>query len=114
MKNINLLNYFFVGIPAILIPIGYVNDENLGELFAYGLLFSILTGLFQITIGACMLIDNPRDKSIQYYILGVILYFVMVYINPILPLSLKTSFVFAIPTILAIYLSIVIYKKAHK
>ncbi|UTN04725.1 hypothetical protein L0669_02195 [Flavobacterium bizetiae] len=114
MKTINNLNYFFVGFPFILIALGFSNNQAFGELAGYGLFFSILTGLFQVTIGGCMLFDEPKNKYLQLYILGVVFYFVMICINPFSSHDFKTYFVIGIPTILAFYLSLLIYKKAYQ
>ncbi|HEY1196640.1 hypothetical protein [Flavobacterium sp.] len=111
MKNINYLNYFFVGVPAIIFLLAFL---KIIDLSAYGLLFSILTGLFQVTIGGCMLLDEPKNKYLQLYIAGVVFYFALICINPISSHDLKTYFLMGIPAILAFYLSILIYKKAHK
>lgn len=116
MKNINYLNYFFVGVPAILFSIDFIDPQHSPSVFyAIGLLFSILTGLFQITIGGSMLMDEPKDKSLQLYIYGVILYFILICINPYLPKhDFKIYFFVALPVLLAIHLTIIIYKKAHQ
>jgi len=111
MKNINYLNYFFVGIPSIIFLLAFC---EILDFIVFGLLFSILTGLFQVTIGGCMLIEEPRNKFLQSYILGVAFYFVMICINPFPPHDFKTYFVIGIPAILAFYLSILIYKKAQQ
>jgi len=112
MKNVNYLNIFFVGIPTILFLTGLF---PIIDLSALGLLFSILTGLFQVTIGGCLLMDEPHNKGLQWYIIGVILFFIAVCINPYLPKGdFKTYFFFAIPSILALHLTLIIYKKANK
>ncbi|MCR4030824.1 MULTISPECIES: hypothetical protein [Flavobacterium] len=111
MKNINYLNYFFVGVPAIIYLLALL---QIIDFIVFALLFSILTGLFQVTIGGCMLFDDPKNKYLQTYIIGVIFYFVMICINPISSHDLKSYFLMGTPAILAFYLSIIIYKKAHK
>lgn len=116
MKAINHLNYFFTGVPAILILIGLLDNPPYSGFFIYGFLFSILTGLFQVAIGGSMLADEPRDRNLQLYVYGVIFYFITLFIiNPFLPdYFFKKHFIFGMPTVLALYLSIIIYKKAHK
>ena len=111
MKNINYLNYFFVGIPSIIFLLAFF---EILDFTVFALLFSILTGLFQVTIGGCMLLDDPRNKYLQLYIIGVILYFVMICFNPISSHDFKFYFLVAVPAILAFYLSILIYKKVHQ
>ena len=115
MKNLNYLNYFFVGIPAILISLGYITNQNSGNLIGYGLLFMILTGLFQVVIGIKMLINEPNDKMLQTYIALVILFFATWFANGlILSNDILYLILLFIPPVLAIYLSILIYNKANK
>jgi hypothetical protein len=115
MKNLNYLNYFFVGIPALLISLGYITNQSSGNLIGCGLLFMILTGLFQIVIGIKMLIDEPKDKMLQIYIISIILFFMTLIINGLILYSDILYFgLLLVPPILAIYLSIIIYKKANK
>jgi len=112
MKNINYMNYFFVGIPAIIFLLAFF---EITDLIVFALLFSILTGLFQVTIGGCMLIDEPHHKNLQFYVIGVIFYFVMLCVNPYLPgHDFKIYFFFGMPAILALHLTLIIYKKANK
>ena len=112
MKAINYLNYFFVGIPAIIFLLAFL---QIIDIIVFGLLFSILTGLFQVTIAGCMLLDEPHNKSLQWYIIGVLLFFIMICINPYLPKhDFKIYFFYAIPAILALHLTLIIYKKAQK
>lgn len=116
MKNINYLNCFFVGVPALLFSIDFIDYYHSPSIFfAIGLLFSILTGLFQITIGGSMLMDEPKNKSLQFYIYGVILYFILICINRYLPQhDFKIYFFFALPALLTLHLTLIIYKKANK
>ena len=112
MKAINYLNYFFVGIPVLLILIGVFCS---GELACCGLLSTMLTGLFQLIFGIKMLIDEPNDKNLQHYICGVIFFFLLWLINA---LVLSWEFIYfilsIIPPILAIYFSMITYKKAQQ
>jgi hypothetical protein len=117
MKAINYLNYFFVGFPILLITLGFVSKQSNGELIGYGLLFTVLTGLFQIVFGITMLIDEPNDKNLKMYIRGVILFFSILIINSIvnLPYDIFLDYLLIIiPPILAIYFTIITYKKANK
>lgn len=105
MKAINYLNYFFVGVPSVIFLSDFIIKT---DLTIYGLLFSILTGLFQVTIGGCMLSDEPKNKFLQSYIAGVVLYFLIVFINPFSSYDFKFYFLAVTPAILAFYLSILI------
>ncbi|GEC72398.1 hypothetical protein SAMN05443543_10846 [Flavobacterium flevense] len=115
MKNINYLNYFFIGIPTLLILLGYLTNQSFGNLVGYGLLFTILTGLFQVIIGTKMSIHEPKDKMLQIYIISVILFFAIWLFNGLFLSSDILYFILLfIPPVLAIYLSIIIYKKRNK
>lgn len=117
MKNINYLNYFFVGVPIVLIVLGFLSNQSNGELIGYGLLFTILTGLFQVVFGIVMLVDEPADKNLKLYIKGVLLFFSILIINILisLPYDIFLDYLLLVlPPILAIYFSLITYKKAHK
>ncbi|MBB4803766.1 hypothetical protein HNP37_003841 [Flavobacterium nitrogenifigens] len=115
MKAINYLNYFFVGTPFILILFGLLSNESSGNITGSGFLFLILTGLFQVIFGIKMLIDEPKDKNLQYYITGVCFFFVLWFINGfILNYQILYFILFVIPIILAIFFSTITYKKAHQ
>lgn len=109
MKNINYLNYFFVGIPILLCLVGLMDETYL----FFGLLFTMLTGLFQVVIGIKMLKDEPNNIYLKIYTLTVILFFATFFIISKISLSNWTNYILIpIPLILAIYLSIIIYKKS--
>ena len=115
MKSLNYLNYFFVGLPVTLILLGFLIDPQRGNLIGYGLFSTILTGLFQVIICIKMLIDEPKDKYLKTYIVSVILFFLMWLINVQLLYSDIIYFILLfIPPILALFLSIIIYKKTNK
>jgi hypothetical protein len=112
MKNLNYLNYFFIGIPVVLISLGFITNQGSGNLIGYGLLFTILTGLFQVVIGMKMLIEKPQDKGLQIYIVSVVIFFLTLFINAkILYSDILYSILIFLPGLLAIYFSILIYKK---
>jgi len=115
MKNINYLNYFFVGTPILLIVFGLLTNESSGNITGSGFLFLILTGLFQVIFGIKMLIDEPGDKNLQYYIKGVCFFFALWFINGfILNYQFIYFILFVIPFVLAIFFSTITYKKAHQ
>ena len=115
MKAINYLNYFFVGTPVLLIAFGILTNESSGNITGSGFLFLIVTGLFQVVFGIKMLIDEPKDKSLQYYIKGVGCFFTIWIINGVfLSYEIIYFILFTMPFILAIYFSTITYKKAHK
>jgi hypothetical protein len=111
MKIINYINSFLVGIPAVIFLLALL---KIIDLTVFGLLFIIVTGLFQVTVSGYMLFNEPQNKYLQLYIIGIIFYFVMICIDPISSHDFETYFEIATPATLAIYLSILIYKKAYK
>lgn len=114
MKAINYLNYFFVSVPLFLIALGLITNEGSGNLAGSGMLFFILTGLFQLIFGIKMLIDEPRDKSLRFYILAVLLFFLLWFVNTVIIYHDFISYIlYLIPPILAVYFSTITYKKAH-
>jgi hypothetical protein len=114
MKTINYLNYFFVGLPLLLVVLGILTKESNGNLIGTGLLFTILTGLFQLVFGIKMLIDEPQDKNLKYYFRGVVLFFSLWFINGLMfNIEIVYFIIFILPIILAIFFSTITYKKAH-
>ncbi|OIV43293.1 hypothetical protein [Flavobacterium johnsoniae] len=114
MKAINYLNYFFVGLPLLLVVLGILTKESNGNLIGTGLLFTILTGLFQLVFGIKMLIDEPQDKNLKYYFRGVVLFFSLWLINGLIfNIEIVYFIIFILPIILAIFFSTITYKKAH-
>ena len=113
MKAINYLNYFFVGIPVLLVFIGILSNEKSGNTIGTGILFLILTGLFQLIFGIKMLIDEPNDKMLQLYVSGVGFFFSLWIVNVFLNYQIIYFILFTIPFILAIFFSTITYKKAH-
>ena len=108
MKNLFKLNLFFVGIPIILCLFGLINENY----YYLGLISTILTGIFQVVISIKMIQDEPNDKNIKIYLAGVILFFFTLFIVSKIDFSDSLKYILLlIPPILAIYLSIIIYKK---
>ena len=108
MKNLNYLNYFFVGFPIALCLIGFADNDFL----CFGLLSTTLKGLFQVIVGIKMLQDEPNDKNLQIYIIAVIAFFATLFIISKVGLYDWINYILlSVPPILAIYLSIIIYKK---
>jgi heme A synthase len=110
MKNLFKLNLFFIGVPSILMAIGIANDKYL----FYGLLFSILTGLFQVVVGLKMASNYRNDNGPKIYLLGVVLYFTLWFIFSSINYKYYSHYIlFIMPAILALYLSVLIYKKIN-
>ncbi len=109
MKAINYLNYFFVGLPIFFCLIAI---SDIGFL-SYAMLSLVFTGIFQLTIGLKMLGDEPHDKNLQIYATSVFLFFISLIVIYKMELYDFLNYVlFAVPPVIAIFLSIIIYKKA--
>lgn len=112
MKNLNYLNYFFVGTPILLILTGTLFAKSLVALIGFGILFLIITGVFQIITGISLLLDQPKDKLLQVYISLVVLFFLTFTFNlNILESDILYFILIPVPPILAIYFSVLIYTK---
>lgn len=110
MKNLNRLNYFFVGLPITLCIAGIFSEAFL----LYGILSTILTGFYQATIGFKMFFDEPDDRNLQIYVATVILFFSLWIGNAVINYNnLIIYCLIATPPSLAIYFSVIIYKKAN-
>ena len=109
MKTIKNLNTFAVGLPlVILITYPFFKEGSL--LFA--LLSTIVTGFIQFCLGLKLIFEMPDDSKFQIYIVGVFAFFTLWFINNVIDYNdVLTYILFPIPLILAIYLSVLIYKK---
>jgi apolipoprotein N-acyltransferase len=109
MKTVKKINTFAISLPLVIL-ITYPIFNQAALLFA--LLSTMLTGFLQFSIGVKMLVDNPSDKKLQIYMIGVISFFLLWLINHLIDYNnFITYLLFPIPLLLAIYLSIIIYKK---
>ena len=108
MKTIKYLNIIAIGIPIILTILSII-DNGLIILAIYS---TIITGAIQVLLGLIILVKEPRNKYILLYFLVVITFFALWYFNiKIIYSDLLTFTLFPIPLLLAIYLSVLIYKK---
>ena len=108
MKTIKYLNTIAIGLPLVLTILSII-DISLIILAIYS---TMITGAIQLLIGLIILIKEPRNKYIIAYFLVVIAFFSLWYFNvKIIYSDILTFTLFPIPLILAIYLSILIYKK---
>ncbi|MBO9585854.1 MAG: hypothetical protein J7574_16945 [Flavobacterium sp.] len=109
MKAIKKINTFAIALPIVLL----VSSLLLGEgAILLALLSTMVTGFIQFSIGVKMLVDNPRNRSMQTYMIGVAFFFGLWFLNNLIGYNNSLTYVlFPIPLILAIYLSIIIYKK---
>jgi hypothetical protein len=75
----------------------------------------IITGILQLIIGIIYWIKFKKDLNIKIYYTLVLLFFSLWYFNEnIFYIDKLTWPLISMPPILAIYLSIIIYKKANK
>lgn len=110
MKSLFKLNLVFIGVPILLCLIGII-DENF--LF-WGLLSTMLTGLFQVIVGIEMLRDEPNDKYLQAYVAAVVLFFITWFVNAQTGYHNFLTFgLIGVPPLLALYLTFIIYKKRN-
>lgn len=107
MKNIFKLNLAFIGFPIVLCSFGLIIEGML----VIGLLSTVLTGIFQVVFGINMLIDEPKDINLRIYIVLVLLFFILWYIMNALYSEYLIFLLFAMPSLLAIYFSIILYRK---
>jgi hypothetical protein len=109
MKIIRNLNLFAIGLP-ITILITYPIFKEGALVFA--LLSSILTGFIQVIIGLVLIFSEPSNRFLQIYIVSVIAFFAIWYINAQIGYNSIVNYcLFPIPILLAIYLTIIIHKK---
>ncbi|MFB9077466.1 hypothetical protein ACFFLS_18370 [Flavobacterium procerum] len=108
MKTIKNINAFAVGLPLIILMTYPITKEGA---FIYALLATIVTGALQLLIALKLLFDNRFAKPIYIYFAGVVLFFVLWNIYPETNFYLTISyFIFSLPPLLALYLSVLIYK----
>ncbi len=111
MKSINHLNYFFVGLPIFFCLLAIFNIGCI----SFAMLSLILTGIFQITIGLKMLDDEPHDINLQIYAVSVLLFFISLIVIIKMELYDFLNYIlFGIPPVIALFLSVIIYKKANQ
>ena len=110
MKTIKNANIFALAIP-LLILITYPIYKESSLLFA--LVSTMITGFIQVIIGLKLLFDEPSARHNQIYISATIMFFTLWFINAQIGYNdIITYMLLPIPLILAIYLSILIYKKS--
>lgn len=112
MKILKILNTVAIALPIILLLIGISINDSAGNYISYALYSTMITGAIQILLGLIILIKEPRNKYIIMYFLVVIAFFGLWYFNvKIIYSDLLTFTLFPLPLLLAIYLSVLIYKK---
>jgi hypothetical protein len=111
MKTAKYLNTFAIGLPLLIIITYPIFKESS---ILYSLLSTMVTGFIQVILGLWMLYNNPNDPKLQLYITSVLGFFTLWFINAQIEYKdILSYFLFPIPLILAIYLSVLIYKKTN-
>lgn len=112
MIIIKTLNTIAIGIPIILASIGYLTNDLSGNYYGFALFSTILTGLIQIILGIILLFKFKDNKHYKIYVVSVIMFFLLCIVStPINKIDYYTYSLIYVPPLLAIYLSILIYKK---
>lgn len=92
------LNLFAISIPVIIAVFGIFNYAIL----AFALLSTIITGISQLTIAYNLLDQHYKKWYLQLYIFVCILFFTLwIFTN--------WEWIFAIPLILAIYMTLIVH-----
>lgn len=105
MKDINRMNYFMMGIPVSLIVAGQIFKS---ELWLIGALLTILTGGYQVIVGIGIFVDSGfKDQWMKIYLSGVALFFSLWIIT-------NWQWIIAIPPLLAVYFSAIVFIYAKK
>jgi len=108
MKAIKYINTFAIALPFVIAITYPIFKENA---IILALLSTMVTGFLQVCTGIKMLADNPKNKTLQMYIYGVVFFFGLWLMNHIIGYNdFLTYILVPIPLILAIYLSLFIYK----
>ena len=115
MGIIKTLNSIAIGIPIVLALIGYFTNDLSGNYFGFALFSTILTGFIQLILGIILLFKFKENIHYKIYFLGVIMFFSIWIWCPIInKVDYFTYTLIYIQPILAIYLSILIYKTPNK
>ncbi len=114
MKILKYINTFAIGLPILLLILGIIINDAVGNWIGLALFSTILTGLTQVLLGLFLLIKNIKNKYLNTYIIAVILFFLLSYLNVnIFYSDIFYFFLYPIPLILATYFSLIIYKKLY-
>jgi hypothetical protein len=105
MKALNRLNYFMVGFPTVMALLGWLFYEGLWLL---ALLFTIITGAFQVIVGIGTFIDSGcRNKYFGIYLIAVAIFFLLWTIT-------NWKWIAALPPLLALYMTALLFIEAKQ
>lgn len=109
MKIIKYMNSFAIALPFLIALTYPIIEENAIFLSLYS---TMVTGFVQAILGITLFFKNPKDKFINAYLISVLLFFGLWYYNASINyVNFLTNFLLPIPLILAIYLSVLIYRR---
>lgn len=112
MKTVKIINTIAVATPFVLLLMDSIVRNEGFAMFA--LLSTMFTGFVQVVLGLFLMIKFPKNRYYQIYIAAVIVYFALWFIG--IELNLKDGFAYflcIIPPCLAVYLSVLIYKRPN-
>jgi hypothetical protein len=109
MEKIKKINLFAIGLPIIILITYPIFNEGA---IAFSILSTMITGLIQVLISFQMILEKTNNKHLQIYIISVIVFFCLCYVNSLIDcINFLTYILITFPPILAIYLTIIIYKE---
>lgn len=105
MKILNVINFLLVGFPLTMAFLGcLINDEFLG----WGLLSLIITGVFQVIVGLGIFMkSNGRNIYFGIYLIMVAIFFSLWHMT-------YWKWIFALPPLLALYMTVLLFLKLKK
>lgn len=109
MRRIHYFNLFAIGLPIVLALVGFIIED----FFFYALISTMLTGFIQVVLAMCLFFDDPKDTNIKIYLGSVITYFSLWLIigSRVLNSGYLNYILILTPLTLAIYLTVIIFKK---
>jgi hypothetical protein len=111
MKLIKKINTIAITTPFIIALLGLFEESFL--LFA--LISTMATGFIQLTLGIILLLKFKNNIHYKIYFAVIIIFFSLSFWSPIInKVDYFTYTLIYIPPILAIYISVLIYKTPHK
>ena len=105
MKRLKILNTVAIAIPIIISLFAIFNEEIL--LVALGT--TMITGFLQLVAACIYWLKHPTNIHIKIYFAAVAVFFAMLYI-----FFDRYEFLFAMPAVLCIYLSFIIYSTPNE
>lgn len=105
MKKLKIVNTVAIVIPLVISIFGLLNNEIL----LIALALTMLTGVLQLIIGCIFWLKYPNSLLIKIYFAAVALFFTLLYL-----FFEQFQYLIAIPVLLCIYLSYIIYSTPNE